>query len=130
MFQLLRSFPVSCALKTGVELDRHSKRIDDSSVRFNGEVWELGLQQKVHNWHPSRLIKGESSGVDPSSQIQAFICAVCKQNHNGATRHNEFVLHLQSKGINCCRSAAKFSHLSIVQFRRVYLFIFVSLDVY
>ncbi|KAI9538493.1 hypothetical protein NQZ68_014254, partial [Dissostichus eleginoides] len=59
----------------------HSVRIDSSSVQFKGEVWELSLQQRAHNWHPSCLIKGESTGMDPLSQILAFIRIVCKQTH-------------------------------------------------
>lgn len=53
------------SLKMSPGPGRHSVHIDNSSVQFNGEVWELRLQQRVHNWHPSSLIKGESSGMDP-----------------------------------------------------------------
>lgn len=59
----------------------HSVHIDSSSVQFKGEVWELSLQQRAHNWHPSCLIKGESTEMDLLSQISAFIRIVCKQSH-------------------------------------------------
>ena len=60
---------------------RHSIHISSSSFQFKEEVWELSLEQRTHNWHPSCLIKGESSGMDPLSHILAFIRIVCKQNH-------------------------------------------------
>ena len=71
--------PFPCSLKTSAGRGRLSVHIDNSSVQFNGEVWELRPQQRAHNWHPSCLIKGKSTGMDP--QISAFIGMVCKQNH-------------------------------------------------
>lgn len=82
-------FPVSSSLlfpslkhfSTSAGQGSHSVHIGSSSVQFKGEVWELSLQQRTHNWHPSCLIKGESTGMDPLSQILAFITILCKQSH-------------------------------------------------
>lgn len=51
-----------------------------SSVQFKKEVWALRLKQRTHNWHPSCLIKGKSTGMNPPSQDLALNRSLCKQN--------------------------------------------------
>lgn len=113
-------------------LDRHSVHIGNSSVQFNGEVWELRPQQRAHNWHLSGLIKGESSGMDPSGGTRVFIWTVCKQIHketdNGVTHHNAFVLPPQIKGITCCTGL--FSEVELVYWCSLEKFTAVVLLIY
>lgn len=51
------------------------------SSNLKGMSGSSVCSKRAHNWHASCLIKGESTGMDPLSQILAFIRMACKQKH-------------------------------------------------
>lgn len=52
-------------------------------VQFKGPFRELSPMRRTHNWHPSCLIKVQSAGMDPLSQVSAPIAwkSEDKQEH-------------------------------------------------